>query len=445
MNKIDTSEMARDMENYVIILILLGLMVILSALAERMKIAAPIVLIIVGIAVGFIPGMPVIQIDSEIIFLLFLPPLLYDASFKIHYPQFKANSYMISKLAFTLVFATTIGIAVVAHFLIPGMTWPLAFLLGSILAPTDAVAAINITKGLGLSPLTNTVLEGESLLNDASALVAFKFSLAALSGTSFVLWNASVSFVLLLAGGFAVGLVLSKMVGFILKMIKNNGTAVLSLVLLSPFVTYLVAEKIHTSGVIAVVTLGISLSRLASSRFPDKLKVQSEAIWDMITFLLNGLVFILIGLELPIAVKALSTNQLLLYSFYGFIITVTALVLRTFSVFGNKRRLDKAFVKNHMRSSKRIIPESVLLSIQESLIISWSGMRGIISLSLAIGLPAALNNGEEFPLKNTIIFITTVVVLLTIVGQGLILPFIVKKEIRDIQLIPQQPMETDVS
>ncbi|WP_437918864.1 Na+/H+ antiporter [Sphingobacterium sp. LRF_L2] len=414
------------MENYAIILVLLGLMVILSTLADKIKISSPIVLILAGIAVGYIPGMPIIEIESEIVFLLFLPPLLYDASFKIHWPEFKANIYTISGLAFSLVFITTLGIAVVSYYVIPGMSWPLAFVLGAILAPTDAVAALNITKGMKLSSLTNTVLEGESLLNDASALVAFKFALAALGGTAFVFWDATLSFVILLAGGFFIGILFSKLLGFLLKLMRENNIAVLSLVLLSPFVLYLIAEHFHTSGVIAVVTLGFSLSRLSAVRFPERLKVQSENIWDMITFLLNGLIFILIGLELPIVVKKLSTDQLWIYGMYGFVITLTALILRTLSVFTQRRRLYKAFRNGKDGKRKRNIPESILLSVQESMIISWSGMRGIISLALAIGLPHILHNGAPFPMKNDIIYITSVVVLLTIVGQGLLLPFIAK-------------------
>lgn len=414
------------MENYAIILVLMGAMAILSTMAEKIKISSPILLIVAGIAIGFIPGMPAIAIESEVVFLLFLPPLLYDAAFKIHWKEFKDNIYIISRLAFSLVFITTLGIAAVAYYLIPGMSWPLAFVLGAILAPTDAVAALNITKGMKLSSLTNTVLEGESLLNDASALVAFKFALAALFGASFVLWEASLSFVTLLIGGFLVGFVFSKLLGFVLKLIRDNGTAVLSLVLLSPFVVYLLAEHIHASGVIAVVTLAFGLSKLSAARFPERLKVQSEHIWDMISFLLNGLIFILIGLELPIVVKKLTSEQLLTYGGIAAIITVTALLLRTLSVFLHRKRLHKAFQHAQNNKRARAIPESILLSVQESMIISWSGMRGIISLALAIGLPHVLKNGQAFPMKDDIIYITTVVVLLTIVGQGLLLPFIAR-------------------
>lgn len=414
------------MENYTVILVLLGIMVILSTMAEKIRVSAPIILILAGIAIGFLPFMPEMQINAEIIFLLFLPPLLYDASFKVPFAGFKANLGIISSLAFSLVFATTAGIAVIAHYLIPGMTWPLAFVLGAILAPTDAVAALSITKSMKLSHLTTTILEGESLLNDASALVAYRFALAAVSGSTFIFWNASLTFVILLAGGFVTGLAIAKALSLILRLVRHNSTAILSLQLLAPFVTYLVAEHFHTSGVIAVVTLGFSMSRLSATRFPETLKTQSATIWDMITFMLNGLIFILIGLELPIVVRELNSDQLMIYAVYGLIITIAALFLRTLSVFLNHRKLQRGFNNPRIQSSRRAIPASILLSIQESMIISWSGMRGIISLAIAIGLPSVINT-EEFPfMKSVIIYITTVVVLLTIIGQGLLLPFIAK-------------------
>jgi len=205
------------MENYSVIIFILAVMIGLSAIADKIKIPYPILLIIVGVAVGFIPSLPAIDINPEIIFLIFLPPLLYDAAFNISFKEFKTNISTISTLAITLVFLTAIGIAVVSHYMIPDMTWPLSFVLGAILSATDAVAAMSITKDLGLSHKTNTILEGESLINDASALVAYRFSVAAVTGTAFVFWKASLEFALLMAGGFAVGLVIAKFCSLLLK------------------------------------------------------------------------------------------------------------------------------------------------------------------------------------------------------------------------------------
>jgi CPA1 family monovalent cation:H+ antiporter len=293
--------------------------------------------------------------------------------------------------------------------------------LGAILSATDAVAAMSITKGLGLSHSTNTILEGESLVNDASALVAYRFAVAAVTGTAFVFWKASLQFLILLAGGFIVGLVMGKILAFIIKRIHQNNLATISFMILMPFVTYLVAEDLHVSGVIAVVILGLSIARFSNKVFPEALKTQSKSIWDIIIFLLNGLIFIIIGLQFPFVLKTLSMQQALPYIGYSFIITIVALVLRIARVFSQKVDLQRAFAKG-----KRKITQDALLDFKSSLIISWSGMRGIVSLAIAIGLPATLADGTPFPQRNVIIFISVVVVLLTLIGQGLTLPWLVK-------------------
>src|SRR6218665_1582877 len=190
------------MENYSIIIFILAIVIGLSVFADKAKLPYPILLVIIGVGIGFIPTMNEIEINPEIIFLLFLPPLLYDASFNISPKDFNTNISTISTLAITLVFLTTFWIAVVAHYLIPNITWPLAFVLGAILSATDAVAAISITKGLDISHKTITILEGESLINDASALVAYRFAVAAVMGSAFIIWQATLQFILLLGGGF---------------------------------------------------------------------------------------------------------------------------------------------------------------------------------------------------------------------------------------------------
>jgi CPA1 family monovalent cation:H+ antiporter len=416
------------MENYTIILFVLGIMILLSALADKIKVSAPILLICTGIAIGFIPGRPEFELHSDIIFLLFLPPLLYDAAFNISFKSFRENFNTISSLAIGLVFITTAGIAVIAHFMIPGMSWPLSFVLGAILAATDAVAAISITKNLGLPGNTNIILEGESLINDASALVAYRFAVAAVTGAAFVFWKAWLTFLVLMAGGFLVGLVMGKLLGILLQIVRKNEMAVLSFTLLTPFVTYLLAEELHLSGVLAVVALGFSISRLSALKFPEVLRKQSKSIWDIIVFLLNGLIFILIGLEFPVVLHDIDSSLLLPYTGYAFLITIVALAIRMVRVLLKKQSLQFAFNSSRLKGTKREIPRNLLLSLQESVVIIWAGMRGIVSLAIAIGLPKTLENGEPFPMRNAIIFITILVVLFTILGQGLVLPFLVKKK-----------------
>ncbi|MFT4095411.1 MAG: Na+/H+ antiporter [Niabella sp.] len=406
------------MENYVVIIFILAIMIGLSALADKIRIPYPVLLITGGIAMGYIPVLPHVEIEPDIIFLIFLPPLLYDAAFNISFRLFRTNIHTISTLAIGLVFLTTAAIAVFARYVIPGMNWPLAFVLGAILSATDAVAAISATKGLGLSHKTTTILEGESLVNDASALVAYRFAVSAAGGTAFVFWKAGLSFLVTLAGGFLVGIVMGKLLGLLLKRVKDNNMVSISFMMLMPFVTYLVAEELHVSGVIAVVILGLGISRFSRKIFPEHLKKESKAIWDIIIFLLNGLIFLLIGLQFPYIVATIPRGQLLIFTGYAFIITVIALLVRMARVFMQRMNLNKAFKENKFRHP---IQQQSLLDFSSSLIISWSGMRGIVSLATALAL------APDFPQRSTIVFIAVAVVLFTIVGQGLTLPWIVKK------------------
>lgn len=338
------------MENYSIILFLLAVMIGLSAVADKIRLPYPILMVTAGIAVGFIPGMPKIEIDPDVVFLLFLPPMLYDAAFNISWTEFKKNINTISSLAFALVFLTASGIAITAYFVIPGMTWPLAFVLGAILSATDAVAATSITKGLGLSHKTLTILEGESLINDASGLIAYRLSVAAVAGSSFVFWKAGLQFLLLIGGGFAVGWVLGNGLRLILKQLSGNKLVAISFTLLMPFIAYSVAEELHVSGVIAVVTLGLIISQFARKLFPDGTKAQSKAIWEIIVFILNGLVFVLIGLEFPYVLGNIARQEILPLIGYSFLICLVALGIRMARVFLQKINIDRAFQKT--QSSK---------------------------------------------------------------------------------------------
>lgn len=420
------------MEHYSIVIFILTVLIGLSAMADKIKLPYPVLLITAGIAIGFIPSLPRIKLEPEVVFLIFLPPLLYDAAFNISFREFRTNFNTISTLAVSLVFMTASGIAALSYYLIPGMTWPLAFVLGAILSATDAVAAIGITKGLGLSHKTTTILEGESLINDASALVAYRFAVAAVTGSTFVIWKASVSFFVVIAGGLLIGLVMGKVLAFILKHVHHNNLVTVGFMLLMPLVTYLIAEELHVSGVISVVVLGLGIARFSRKVFPEELKQQSKFIWDIIIFLLNGLIFILIGLQLPYVIDTIDSEHLMIYIGYAFLITLVALVLRTARVFLQQISLERAFQKGQGKEKDKKrglekISEHALLDFKTSVIISWSGMRGIVSLATAIGLPLTLQSGEAFPLRDPIIFISVVVVLFTIVGQGLTLPFVIRK------------------
>ncbi|MET0635344.1 MAG: Na+/H+ antiporter [Chitinophagaceae bacterium] len=411
------------MEDYSIVIFLLAVMLLLSGVADRVRIPYPILLITAGIGLGFVPEMPNLEINPEIIFLIFLPPLLYDAAFNISFKTFRSQLNTISSLAIGLVFLTTTAIAAFAHYVIPGITWPLAFVLGSILSATDAVAAIGITKGLGLSHKASTILEGESLINDASALVAYRFAVAAVTGSAFVFWRASLQFIFLMAGGAVVGLVVGKLLGLVLGRFKHNAMVTIGLMLLMPFVTYRLAEELELSGVLAVVILGLMISNYSARVFPENFKQQSRAIWEVIIFLLNGLIFILIGLQFPYVLAAIGKGPVIPYLGYALMITIVALVVRIARVF-----LQRIYLQRGYSKTKRLhIREDELLDLESSILISWSGMRGIVSLAIAIGLPATIENGLPFPKRNEIIFISVGVVLFNLIGQGLTLPWLVKK------------------
>lgn len=398
-----------------------------SGLAEKIKASVPMLLLIVGMAIGFMPAMPKVEMNPEIIMLLFLPPLLYDAAFNISFQEFKTNFNTITTLGMGLVFVTTAGIALLVHYLIPGMSWPQSFVLGAILSATDAVAAIGVTKGLGLSHKTVTILEGESLINDASALVAYRFSVAAVTGIAFVPWKAGLQFLWLLGGGLLAGIIVTKILSFVLRIFHNNDMVVISLMLLMPFVTYLIAEHYKVSGVIAVVMLGLGMSRLSRHKFPDKIKAQSRNFWEVIIFMLNGLIFLLIGLQFPLVLKKMPPDQVGTYTGYAAAIVVVVLLIRMVRVYMQQFNLKKAFLGRRGRHRQRRISREALFDSRTSFIITWSGMRGIVSLAIALGLPEKLDNGQPFPMRNEIIFLAITVVLFSLLGQGLTLPWIVRR------------------
>lgn len=416
------------MENYSIVLFILGVMVVLSAIATRIKVSYPILLVTAGIGIGFIPGVPTIILNPEIIFLIFLPPLLFDAAFNISYKDLRRNLATVGTLAIPLVFLTTTAIAVLVHYLIPGMSWPISFALGAILSPPDAVAATNVTKGLGLSHRTVTILEGESLVNDASGLIAFRFAVAAITGTGFILWKAQLQFMLVALGGVIVGICIGRILAFFLLRVYHNNLIAISAIILSPFIAYLLAEEFHLSGVLAVVTLGITLAVHSGRLVSAETKRQNKSFWDVMIFLLNGLIFILIGLQFRSVIDSINHEDILPFIGYSFLISFIMLVLRIIWIFGHSNNLKKAIDKrtqNMMGFRTRLYADEKI-DWRNSLIIGWAGMRGIVSLASALSLPLVLQDGSPFVQREAVIFISIVVVLITLIVQGLTLPLLVK-------------------
>src|SRR6188508_881639 len=241
------------MEEFKVVIFLMAILISLTAIVNKKKIPFPILLVAAGLIIGFVPQLPNLALDPDIVFIIILPPLLYDAAAKTSWHEFRTAIRPISALAITLVFFTTVAVAITAHYLIPGFSWPLAFVLGAVVSPPDAVAASGIIKGLGLNKKVITILEGESLVNDASALIAYRYAVAAVTTGTFVFWRAGLQFLWVASAGIIIGIVIGYLFVEAHRRIKNNPVVETCFTLLSPFLSYLGAEQLHVSGVLAVV------------------------------------------------------------------------------------------------------------------------------------------------------------------------------------------------
>lgn len=406
------------MENFEIIIIIFAILLALQAIADKLKLPNTVLLVIVGLSIWFIPGLPFVSLNPDVVFLIFLPPILYDAASHTSWHDFKSEIRPISTLAITLVFFTTSAVAIACYFVIPGFTWPLAFVLGAIVSPPDAAAATSITKGMGLNKKVLTILEGESLLNDAAALIAYRFAIAAIATGSFVFLDAGIDFLIVVSGGIGAGIVIGYIFIIIHRIIPKNSIISTSVTLLTPFVSYLVAEHFHTSGVLAVVSTGLMISWRSSEIFSYETRLRNSAVWDTVIFLLNGFIFILIGLQLPSILNDLGVYDMNDLIFYGLVVAGVTIAVRIFWVFGASRSVFKGRPQSHSSDNGD--------SWKNMLIISWTGTRGVVSLATALALPLTLNGGSEFPQRSLILFLAFGVIFVTLVIQGLSLPLLIK-------------------
>ncbi|HEU4848573.1 MAG TPA: cation:proton antiporter, partial [Rubrobacteraceae bacterium] len=379
------------------LIFLLGAAALLAQLARVLKVPYPILLVLGGLGIGFVPGLPVVQIAPEVIFIVFLPPLLNAAAFFSSPLDLRAHLRPIILLAIGLVLLTTVAVAAVAHFVV-GLPWAAAFVLGAILAPTDPVAAEAIFRRLGVPERVGTVVSGESLINDGTALVAFRVALAALGGGAFSIWEAGLHFVLVGGGGIVVGLVLAWVILPLWGRLREPSIMITFSVLI-PYAVYILAEEVlHVSGILAVVTYGLYQGWRAPRLFPDaSTRIQALSFWGVLIFVLEALLFILVGQQLPSILGNLgeySLAQVLLYS-----VIVYAVVLGArFAWFFTTPYLHPVF--------NRLLRNRYLRAPwQERLVMSWSGMRGAVSLAAALAVPVAIE-GERFDVRDLILFIT---------------------------------------
>lgn len=400
-----------------LVLSLLFAMALLYVLAQKVRVPYPIFLVLGGLAVSAIPGLPNVAVDPEIIFMVFLPPILFEAAWFTSWHQFVKWKRAIGFFAFGLVIATSCAVAVVSASLIPGFTLALGFLLGGIISPPDAVAATSILKEVKVPKRLSTILEGESLINDSSSLIVFRFALAAIATGHFVLKEAILEFFVVAIMGVVIGVGIAMIFHLLLKYLPTTASVGTVMSLIAPYTMYLVAEYFHFSGVLAVVSGGLLLSSKAHHFMDYESRIQASAVWNVWIFLLNGLVFILIGLQLRGVIAGLSGYTFFDALYYSAIITVLIIVIRIALVF------PSAYVPRWF--SKKIRENEAHPPVTMVFLAGWAGMRGVVSLAAALAIPLTLDSGEAFPHRDLILFITFFVIMVTLVFQGLSMKLLV--------------------
>ena len=392
--------------------------VVLALLARRFHIPYPIFFVIGGTLLGFVPGLPHVRMNPDVVFLVVLPPLLYPAALFTSWRDFRANLRPISLLAVGLVLFTTVIVAYLAKYF---FHLPLAagFVLGAIISPPDAIAATAITERLRVPRRIVTVLEGESLVNDATALVAYRLAIAAVVTGAFSLVKAGEQFLLIGLGGIAVGLVIGWLAVQFHRRVEDPPIEI-TVSLLTPFAAYLTAERFHVSGVLAVVTAGLYLGRRVPEILSFQTRLRGGPFWEMLEFLLNGFVFILIGLQLPDILRRLSDEHLpaQVLIAYAALITLAVITLRILWV------VPATYLPRML--FKKLCQRDPYPKWQHVAIVGWTGMRGVVSLAAALALPETLDDGRDFPGRDLILFLTFVIIFATLVVQGLTLPSLIR-------------------
>jgi monovalent cation/hydrogen antiporter len=414
-----------------LILIILGLVM----LADKLRLAYPIVLVLGGLALSFIAPFSNITINPELVFLIFLPPLLYEAAWQVSWKEFWKWRGLIIGFAFPIVILTSCVVAVVSSAIIPGFTLAQGFLLGGIISPPDAVSATTIMRRVNVPKSLVSLIEGESLLNDASSLIVFRFALAAILTGQFQFQAAATNFVLVIVMGILIGLVVGWMFYGIHRLLPTTSSIEIVLTLVTPYCMYYIAEHFHYSGVLAVVTGGLLLSSKRDRLLSYRSRIEGINVWTNLVFVLNGLIFLLIGLELPFVIRQLGDISLGDAVGYGLIIAFVLLVTRLICTLGTA-------VLMRIMSRFMTVPDPNP-GWRGPLIFGWAGMRGVVLLASALSVPLLTQTGQPFPYRNLILFITFIVILITLVFQGLTLPWLVHKvHLRDrFTLIPEQKQE----
>ncbi len=415
-----------------LILIILALVMI----ANKLKLAYPIVLVIGGLALSFASRFSKITIDPELVFFIFLPPLLYDAAWQVSWKEFWRYRRVIISFAFPIVVLTSLVIAFVSWWIIPGFTLALGFLLGGIISPPDAISATTIMRQVKVPKSLVSVAEGESLFNDASSLIIFRFALAAVFTGEFLFRQAAVSFVVVIVMGIVTGLLVGLIFYGFHRWLPTTPSIGIILTLVTPYCMYYFAEHFHFSGVLAVVSGGLFLSGRRHTILNYQSRIQGINVWSVLGFVLNGFVFLLIGLQMPSIIKQLGDISLVRAIGYGLAVSLALIIIRILCTLG---------ASIFTRFMSRFITVAVSNpGWRGPLVLGWAGMRGVVSLAAALSIPLVISEGLPFPYRNLILFITFIVILVTLVFQGLTLPWVIRK-LKPENSIPTVPeMEQEI-
>jgi Na+/H+ antiporter len=405
------------------LLAMVAAIVLLNMWATKLKIAYPILLVVAGLLVSFIPGLPVLRIDPDLIFFIFLPPLLCEAAWSISFKEMKKWWRIIGSFAFLVVFFTALSVAIATNYFIPGFSIAIGFLLGGIVSPPDAVSTGAIMKFVKIPKSTSAILEGESLLNDASSLIIFRFALVAVGTGQFIWQDASLSFMWMVFGGTAIGLILAWLFVQAHKRLPTDAPSDIALTLITPYAMYWGAEQLHSSGVLAVVAGSLYMSSKRLVFLNSASRIMGYSVWESFVFILNGVVFLIIGLELPEIVGGLRAEGIPLHTSIGYGIVVTGILIAARMISSYAAMIATLL----FRPSVAPKASSSKMRFAMPLLLGWTGMRGVVSLAAALTIPVSLDNGLPFPHRNLILFITFVVILLTLLVQGLTLPYLIKR------------------
>ena len=401
-------------------LVLLGLLLAIAVLligAPLLRVPYPIFLVLGGLALSFMPGIPSIALAPDVVLVAVLPPLLYSSAFFTSLRDLRANARSIGLLSIGLVVATTCAVAAVAHSAIDHFSWSAAFVLGAVVSPTDALAATQIAQRLGVPRRVIAVIEGESLVNDGTALVLYKVAVGAVVAGSFSLVDSGLRFVWSVVGGVAIGLA----VGFVIAEVRrrlDNPPLEVTIALMTGYFAYIPASAAGASGVLAVVTAGVYLGWRTPELTSVQTRLQGAGVWEILTFVINALLFALVGLQLPHIVAALPGTSKGTLVVDALLVTGTVVITRILWIPVN------SYLPRWV--SRRIRERDPTPPLSHSLVVSWSGMRGAVSLAAALALPLTTHGRHPFAQRNLIVFLTFCVILGTLVFQGLTLPELIR-------------------